>query len=107
MQLDLYGIEVAASRAVGAWRWHAGAGAVRTELEVQVDALTFGFRDRTRLRANAGRHYLVLGVGRPVGRAGTLTAELLHEPLPVRRPGDTSAHDDAFTGLRLAWRIAL
>ena len=107
LQLDLYGIEVAASRAVGAWRWHAGVGAVRTELEVQVDAVTFGFRDRTRLTANAGRHYLVLGVGRTFGRAGTLTAELLHEPLPVRRPDDTSAHDDAFTGLRLAWRIAL
>ncbi len=107
LQLDVYGAEFAASRAVGAWRWHAGLGLVRTELEVQVDALTFGFRDRTRLTANAGRHYLVLGVGRVLGRAGTLTAELLHEPLPVRRPGDIAAHDDAFTGLRLAWRIAL
>ena len=107
LQLDLYGVEFAASRAVGAWRWHAGAGYVRTELEVQVDARTFGFRDRTRLTANAGRHYLVLGIGRTLGRSGTLTAELLHEPLPVRRLDDASAHDDAFTGLRLAWAISL
>lgn len=107
LQLDLYGVEFAASRVVGAWRWHAGAGYVRTELEVQVDALTFGFRDRTRLTANAGRHYLVLGVSRTLGWSGTLTAELLHEPLPVRRPGDASAQDDAFTGLRLAWAISL
>ena len=111
LQLDLYGIEFVASHAVGAWRWHAGAGYVRTVLEVQLDALTFGYRERTRLTANADRHYLVLGVGRAFGhafgRAGTLTAELLHEPLSVRRPDDSAARDDAFTGLRLAWRIAL
>lgn len=104
VSLDHHGIELVPAFDAGAWQWHAGVGAVRADLAVQVDALTFDVRDRTRLTSRTTLPMLTVGATRQLGRHWSVTAEMLHVPLEVRRSPDGGRERDPLTSARLQLR---
>ena len=101
IDLDYYGADATASWRFEGWRAHLGVGVVRTDLAVQVDALTLGQRDRSLLTSRATRRYLAAGASHDLSRCWSVSAEVLHVPLKVRRELGSGTGDDPFTGVRL------
>ena len=99
-----YGIDLVSGWNAGRWHWHGDLGVVRTELQAQVDAFTFDVHDRSHLVANGVLRYAALGVGRDLGRHWSITTELLHVPLDVRRGPDAASHSEPLTSLRVQLR---